>query len=810
MRLLFGCLITVFLVGICNSSFAQSGFDVAGKVTTDNQTSAEGATITLLNLPDSSIVKSTICTQDGHFSFSHINAGNYIILAHKIGFKRVYSGKYSLTGNLYIADITLPMKNSDLKEVVITDKRDYIEVKPNKTVLNIDRSILATGNSVYDILSTAPGVRVLDNQILLKGGQKALVTINGKAVGQLNDDQLAELLKSYQSSSISQIELIENPSAKYDAAGGGGVINIILKKSKDIGFKAVLTENAAAGQDYKASTGINLNYRDEKFNIFANYNFSDSKTPRTLDINRTIGATDLDENYLGITYLKNSNFNFGVDYDIAPKQTIGGLINGFHNQAGVDKSDITYISNYGVPDSNITTQSHINRSVTNINYNLNYAGSFGKADKTTLSADFDYSNYTRGSSELLQNDFFLADGTPYQQPILYSDNSPSHIIVRSEKIDFSQILSKSGSLGIGVKNSQVKSNNNIDFESEPDVTGAVFTPVASLSDHFIYNERINAGYINYNDKFNKTSLALGLRGEQTSSESNSINPDTSIGRKYFDLFPSVEIIQEIDKVNQLVINYNRRILRPNYQDLNPFVAYIDQYSYSTGNVFLKPEYINTYSVSDLLKDKYKLTLSMVQTSDFFVPVFLQNDSTKVFTSTTDNLGTRYAYSAEVDVPVKIARWWDININVVGSYERFVYNLDSTRKSTYDIELVLTQNITIAKGLRAEIYSSLESPTYYGIKQYNAEFISSAGISKSVLNNTGSIKLAISDIFNSDRYRYTSHYENLDLTGEEKAGSRFLTATFIYRFGKQTVKGAAKRVSGAADEQKRLNGGSNDN
>ena len=407
MRFLFGCFLTAFLLGICSGSFAQSGYAVDGKVSTDNNTSAEGATITLLSFPDSSIIKSTICTQAGHFAFADIKAGTYLILAHKIGYERTYSGKYPVTGNIYIADITLHATSAQLGEVVIADKRDYIEVKPNKTVLNIDRSILATGNSIYDILSTAPGVRIIDNQVLLKGGQKALVTIDGKAVGQLNDDQLVELLKSYQSSSVSQIELIENPSAKYDAAGGGGVINIILKKSKDIGFKATITESAVYGQDYKINTGINLNYRSEILNLFGNYSFADNKTPRTLDVNRVIGATDLDENYSSNTYLKNNNFNAGADISITPKQTIGGLVYGYYNRIGIDKSDITYISNNGVQDSDITTQSHIDRTVTNLNYNGNYRGSFGKADNTNISADFDYSTYDRSSFELLQNDFLM-------------------------------------------------------------------------------------------------------------------------------------------------------------------------------------------------------------------------------------------------------------------------------------------------------------------------------------------------------------------------------------------------------------------
>ena len=236
----------MFIVSVYHYSFAQTGFALKGKVSTDNTVPAEGATVTLLRYADSAIVKSTICVQNGRFSFEDIKPGSYILFVHKIGYERLYTHEYKIVdGDITTDNIILHIESNQLAEVKITGKRDYIEVRPGKTVLNVDKSILASGNSVLDILSTAPGVRIVDNQVLLKGGQKALVAINGKAVGQLNDEQLADLLKSYQSSMISQIELIENPPAKYDAAGGGGVINIILKKNKENGFKATVTESAA-------------------------------------------------------------------------------------------------------------------------------------------------------------------------------------------------------------------------------------------------------------------------------------------------------------------------------------------------------------------------------------------------------------------------------------------------------------------------------------------------------------------------------------------------------------------------------------
>jgi iron complex outermembrane receptor protein len=817
MKFLVGCLLSALLINVFCYSYAQPASSIVkGTVLTESHTPADGATVTLLKYSDSSIVKSAICSKTGLFQFYDINPGGYIVLVHKIDYADFYSKKFDLTeatNGIDIGEITLQPLSTALKEVAITDKRDYIEVKLDKTVLNIDKSILAAGNSVFDILNTAPGVRIINNQVLFKGGQKALITINGKATSALSDEQMADLLKSYQSSMISQVELIESPSAKYDAQGGGGVINIILKKSMDIGFKANITESAAVGQDYKANTAINLNYRTQKLNLFGAFNYADNKIDRFLNLDRNVyddgQVTNFDVDYTSATTTKNVGFNGGADYDISPTQTVGVLVHGYHNAIGIDKHNITDIRNSGVLDSDITTQSHIDRHITNLNYNFNYKGSFDKAAKSNLSADLDYSTYTRASSELLQNDFFdTTTGMPYRDPLFYTDNSPSQINIRSEKIDFLQILSKTGTLALGIKNSQVNSNNTIDFEQKAD--SGIYLPVPSLTDHFVYNERINAAYVSYDDQFNKTTLSLGLRGEQTNAGGESLNPNKTFNRSYFDLFPNAQITQPLGKDNQLTVGYNRRITRPNYQDLNPFVAYIDQYAYNVGNPFLNPEYINTYQATDLYLNKYKASLSMVVTNNLIAPIFLQNDSTKVYTTTNSNIGTRYQYIAEFWIPVNVTKWWNADVYLEGGYDRYVYGADSARKSTYDVTVDLTQTFNITSKLKAEVAGEYNSATYYGITQLWAQAFVRAGISQSILDNNGTIKLAVSDIFNSDRYRYSSHYLNLDLTGNEKPGTRFITATFTYRFGKQSVKSARSRVGGSFDEQKRLGGSTNDN
>ncbi|MGZ3821511.1 MAG: outer membrane beta-barrel protein, partial [Mucilaginibacter sp.] len=535
MKVLAGCFIAVLFACGYQSTFAQTTASaIHGRVLGIQAEPADEATVVLLKSRDSSVVRSTICSQTGTFDFDNLEAGSYLVFITKLNYNKSYSGPYQLPAgnNLDIGIVTLKQAANQLKEVAITGKKDFVEVRSDKTVLNVDKNIMSSGASVYDVLRSAPGVKIVNDEILLRGGQKALIAINGKPV-LLSGEELVSLLKNYQNSSVSQIELIDNPSAKYDAASSGGMINIILKKNKNIGSNVSVTGGAAVGDKYKFNTGINWDLKTEKINIFASYNFTDSKLVHTFSNERVININNeinnFDVNYNAVTTSKNNNFNLGTDYSIAPNHTIGILFNGSDNSIGIDKHNVTNIIGNGQPDSSIRTQSNIDRSIVNLNYNLNYKGSFGAEGNSTLSADLNYTTYNRHSSELLQNDFYNAAGQTDGTPLFYNDISPSTIHIRSEILDFSQVLSKTSRLDMGIKNSQVNSDNTIDFEQ---IVNNNFIPVPDLTDHFIYKERTNTAYVSYYGKFTKTRLSLGLRAEQTSSSGWSVNPDRQVNSDY--------------------------------------------------------------------------------------------------------------------------------------------------------------------------------------------------------------------------------------------------------------------------------------
>jgi len=803
MRILSGCFFAVLLMCACTSYAQTPPSALVGKVYSDKGLVDE-ATVVLLRYPDSSVVKSTISNKSGIFLFSSISKGKYLVFITKLNYIRSYSGPYEVEEGKSrdIGFISIKQSPTQLGEVVIAGRKDFVEVKKDKSVLNVEQNITAAGASLYDILNTSPGVKIVNDEVLYHGGQKALIAINGKPV-LLSGEELTNFLKNYQGSSISQIELIDNAGAKYGSTGSGGMINVILKEKKTLGSNVSFTESAAYGDKYKFNSGINYNLRTEKLSLFASYNYSNNSIPHTIKTNRYVENSS-GYNYFSLNYdadvkTSNHNFSLGADYDITSRQTLGFLVNGFYNDADINKRNTTYIYTNGLRDSSIRSSSIIDRNLYNLNYNLNYKVDLDKEGKSVLSADADYSDYHRKSQENLQNDFFNAAGQNENDPIFYGDNSPSHITIRSANIDFSQQITKGTRLNFGWKSSRVNSDNQIDFSQfRHDST----INIPQLTDHFVYTERVDAGYLEFEGKFNKTNLTASLRAERTHFTSESVNPSRHADSSYFSLFPNVQLSQQIDKNNLLTLSYSRTIGRPNYQDLNPFVSYVDDFYSSTGNPFLRPDFINTYRLSDFIADKYRVSLSTIITNNYYQTIFDQYPSGQYIT-TKANLGTRYQYMIEFSLPFDLAPWWHVDAQIDASHERYVYNkyYSVPNKSTNNANINVTQNFKITSKLSAQLINEYQSPTYYVISQYQYLAWTNVGMRYSILKDKGAIRLAVSDVFNSYFNKYTTTFNGLDIFSRDKVGSRFVTATFTYRFGSTPMRNRTKTT----EEQKRLNG-----
>src|ERR1700744_3780145 len=366
MKILFVCLLTWALLGYYSPLYAQiNTATIQGKISTEDKGPASLATVILL-ASDSSILKSTVCDDKGAFKFAALAPGKYLVLTTKIGYNQFLSGPYTVTpGAIINTAIKLIVSIPQLKEVAITGQRDYVDVKPGKVILNVQRSIIAEGNSAFEILRQAPGVSINNNSISIIGRQNALVTLDGKPTN-LNGEDLIGFLQGMPSGSIQQIELITNPSAKYDAAAGG-IINIVSKKGVNLGANGTFNASAGYGNFYKSNIGVVFNNRTDKFNIYGNYSYTADKGFHTFTTDRIINFNGVTSNYDADYYTTQqksyNNFKFGADYFITDKQTLGVVIYGTVNNNEYVKTNTLKIANNGVLDSTITTDSKLSRNI---------------------------------------------------------------------------------------------------------------------------------------------------------------------------------------------------------------------------------------------------------------------------------------------------------------------------------------------------------------------------------------------------------------------------------------------------------------
>ncbi|WP_428328803.1 TonB-dependent receptor domain-containing protein [Mucilaginibacter sp.] len=803
MRVITGCLLTALFAVVFTNLYAQEiPSSIQGKVLTDKYSAAESSTIVLLRSNDSSVVSSAIAGKTGAFLFNNLKPGSYLLRVTLVGYNKSYTGPYTVLAGkvLQVAEITLSPSAKQLGEVTVVSNKPDIEVKPGRVILNVQNSLTAAGNSAFDILRQSPGVRIDNaNNISIVGKQNALITIDGKPTN-LTGDDLVGVLRGMQSNVIERIELITSGSAKYDASAGG-IINIILKKGSNIGTNITVTGTAGYGKYYKSNAGVVFNSRTAKFNVFGNYNFTDDKTFHDFVTDRGVTYNDVTSDYHvdynSIQKSYNHSFSIGADYSLSPTQTIGFLVNGFVRQENYLKDNSLKISNQGVMDSVITANSMLNRHVSRINYNLNYNAKLGKSGKT-LSADANYTTYDRNSAEYITNEFYNSTYLVYRYPEWLQNLSPSTIHIWLSKVDFYDPISKTSKLEAGIKYNNTWSNNDLIFG--PFENGQ-YQVNSALSSHFVYTENVTSGYVNYENKFNKFDLTAGLRAEQTSAKGSG----NTVNNNYFELFPQVQLSYKQDDKNDFTLSYNRGIHRPAYEDLNPFLYYVDLYDYGAGNPNLKPEFSNLVQFTYSYNKTFQATLYTNIINDAYeFPFYEQNDTSKVNITTHKNLGKVYNYGLRINVPVIFTNWWNATFNADVAYQRYVaYPFNGNlNKGTQDVILSSAQHFILSKTLNAEVSGSYESPTFYGINHIKAYYFVNAGIGKQLFNKRGSIKLSVNDVFNTLRDRIYTNYQNLNLSLTDKKESQIGRLTFTYRFGKASVKSNVTHNTGNEEEQKR--------
>ncbi len=779
----------------------------------------------LLKAADSTMAKGAISDAEGKYTFDNVGAGQYLVLAQQVGFRKTYSAPFAVDEAhpaLEIPTLLMAEESKSLAEVQVVARKPFIEQQVDRTIVNVENSIVASGNTALEVLEKAPGVTIdrQNDQIKLKGKSGVIVYIDGKQT-YLSQQEVSNLLKNTPSDNIATIEIITNPGSKYDAAGNSGIINIRMKKNKSFGTNGTFILGGGYGwfptltgqrDDLpKVNGSLSLNHRDSKVNVFANYSYVNRRSGNATDINRTIpfdGRTTFFEqkSYRPSQFVGHS-YKAGLDYYVSQKSTVGVMVNGFVNdwQSNGQNNTLIFNDNHDLT-SRATTQAYSKEPLTSYTGNLNYKYDFdGKGREWT--ADADYVHYNSTNLSNLSTIYRNANGEPTRSNQDLRNRMPSVISIMAFKTDYVHPLKNGAKFEAGLKSSLVKADNNTIFDTLQQET-KVFLFDASRSNHFLYDETINAAYVNYAGKIGKLKFQTGLRAEHTHSAGNSVTLNQRVDRNYLNLFPTVFLSRQLDSTNVLNLSYSRRIDRPDYQNLNPFVFYLDPYTYQQGNPFLRPQYTNSVELTHVYKETVTTTLGFSRTTDFINRETPRQIPEKNITYVTpENLGHLDNLSLNVSFPVEVTKWWKMQNNLNGYYQDYqtVYS-----GQPYEVKLVAfngytSSSFTLSKTLSAEVSGWYNSASQYGFYRSRPQGGFALGVQKKVMDGKGNIKLNINDPFWLNRFRGTAVVQDINFSVASRWESRKVNLTFTYRFGNQNVKAARQRQSATSAEQSRAGG-----
>ncbi|GAB4464994.1 MAG: outer membrane beta-barrel family protein [Thermoflexibacter sp.] len=795
------------LLLVASYSFAQS---ISGTVLDENAKPLPFANVLLLKSTDSSMVKGAVSDANtGKYSFEKIASGKYLVSVRVVGYQTYFSQPFEFSGvDVELETVRLNLATTQLKEVSVSAAKSMIEVKNNAIVLNVESSPILSSGTALDVLSKAPGVNVdQDGKISLKGRPNVSVMIDGKLT-YLSADEVSRLLQNTPATNIESIEVMQNPSAKYDAAGNAGIINIKMKRDKTLGANGSLNLNTGYGRFEKYGAGGTLNYRQKKFNAFGNYNYNYNKRFQELDFYRTVPLRDeltiFQQNNDMINWRDNHSFRAGIDYIVSPKTTIGAMVNGNFGSWNGNNDNRTRLSGLNPnPYDKMATSVDIGDKWNNIAANFNVKQKVGKGE---LTFDADYSHWKRDGNQLLTNIFSNGETQNVINPLYVKMKTDANIDIKAFKADYSIGLKNNLNLEVGAKSSWVVTDNNLGFMTKQD---ADWANDPQRSNTFEYTENINAAYVNLSKQFSKTfSVQAGLRGEHTNSDGYSATMNQRNKRDYFNLFPSISASYVVGKNHNFSLSLSRRIDRPDYQSLNPFIYFLDKYNYQKGNPFLNPQFTNSYSLTYSFKNAATASLSYNKTKNAMTQIVEQDNVSQSTFATMANLNDFQSYSLTLSSPIPVQKWWMANVNFTGVYNQIKSPFtDGTfiDNSQFSVIGNITNTFSLTKATKLEITGFYQSAMIYGIFNFSEQYQIDMGLSHSLMGGKMRLRASVTDVFNTRNNRMLISQGTLNSNIYNKWETRVARLTLTYNFGRNEIKPARQRKTSIDDVQRRVGG-----
>lgn len=791
---------------------AQSG-TINGQLLDNENAPVMFANVALHAKVDSSLVKVEVSDEEGNFSFKNLVEGEYFLKASFVGFSDVTRGDLLVQNDspIDLGVLSFGAEAVDLATATVTARRAMVEVKPDRTVFNVEGTINSAGDNAIGLLRKAPGVLVDNNEnitVLSRSG--VLLYVDGKRLP-LSGEDLANYLRTIPAEQIDRMDIITNPGAKYEAEGNAGIIDIRLKKNENEGANGSLTANATHGEYFRGNASASGNYRNGNLNVFGTVGYNGGTNFNTMDFTSFQNQLELVETNRMERSWDGINYRLGTDLFLGKGHTLGFLVTGrdfTSDNSSANRIEISQQASGSPIDSILVANNTADDSRAQNTYNLNYR--FVK-EETTLNIDADYGRYRNTSMRMQPNQYFDPGESLVLTEVINTFDTPRDIDIYTFKVDYETKLG-SGKLGAGTKFSQVNTANTFLFFDRVD---DVDIRNDRRSNQFDYDESVYAGYLNYSTSLGqKWNLSTGLRAELTNATGDlqAFLPELEedpVDFNYLSWFPSVGLTYQVSQQNTLSLNYGRRINRPDYNVLNPFRNQLSQLSFEKGNAFLQPEIVNNYEIGYTLAYRYNFKLAYSRTNDQITRLIgpSEEDSRANFI-TWENLATQSVYSFNVSAPIQVTDKWNLFIN--GSLSHLDNQADYGGQAIVDVQawtysLFQQSTFTLPKGFVAEVSGWYSGPGVWGgVFKYDPSWSLNLGLQKKFFNNQLNVKLSAQDIFYESGWTGTSEFNGLVSTGAGNWDSRQVSLSLNYNFGNQNIK-SRKRRTGLEAESQRVGG-----
>ncbi|WP_160715177.1 outer membrane beta-barrel family protein [Chitinophaga solisilvae] len=794
----------LFILLFAVEAMAQdSNGTIRGKVTDDKGNPVPGATVLLKKQQDSSLYKSYISDGDGIFVFEAASAGQYQVEIKMIGYETFTRKEITTTAQAVteVKDVRLLLSSRTLGPVTVKGQLPFIDRQIDKVVVNLESSNLAQGNSAMELLPKLPGIQVTpDDQLKLNGRPNVTIYIDGKPT-YLSGDALAAQLKGMNAANIQKIELIAQPGAKYDAAGSGGIINIVRKKNRGEGLNGTITAGAGMGNYGKYNGGIGLNYRNQKVNIVFNNDYMFNKFFNDSRVISEFGTADnkllklFNSDNRTISTNKTNTPSLAVDFYLSKRTTLSvsgvAATRNFHRDG---TSFTTESDNKGSIASLRDFDISYSQKYNNYSTNMHLVHQFDSTGKE-LVVDLDYFNYGSTFNQLYADTILSKEQLFLRSGRTWLDQD-RNLKIYSGKADYSHVFRNKLNMDLGWKSSYIVSDN-YDMVREDSVP-------APVNNHFRYTENINAGYVNLNRKFSQLTLQMGLRVEQTYAKGEQLLRNVSVTRNYTNLFPSLYVDYSISKDHSLNLQLNRKIDRPPYLNMNPLSFRINPTTNFKGNPDLLPVLSYNAELGYSFRNEFSAAFRYSRNTHDFMTQASPDSSQEVSTIITINndyteyLNLSFSYSKEWN------SWWRTNSSLEfyrQSFKGFVNGLPLDIQGLYAYNFYLFNSFRLTSKLSAECMYYYNHRNQENIRITEPKHALSFAVKQQLFASRGSLTLNIQDPFFFYRERYTENSITVKQRFDTRFETRVVKLNFMYRFGRSKMK-KANVGNSAAEEQKR--------